>query len=86
MSAATKPCDGQQAAIDLLLALEKLNWNRDAPVKSRKEVEAVLKVAASFRDEEFSRFADVIAKRLVGDVLGFPVPLEAFVASMRATA
>jgi len=66
--------DGKASALELLRALERLNWKRNAPVGSRKALMAALKAAAALPECELGQFADVLATPLIGHVLGVSFP------------
>lgn len=67
----TTTIDGQAEGVALLRRLEKLNWNRDAPRKSREAVKTAMQTATSYPAKEFDRFAKVVTDWLTGSVLGF---------------
>ena len=67
-----------QMMVNLLRELEALNWNQNAPIKSRTAVKAALRAAASLPEREFDQFAAVLTDWLTAPILGFTLDLDEF--------
>ncbi len=80
----TKPVtvDGQRAALNLLRQLTVMNWNQNAPLKSRAAVKSAIQSAVQFDAKEFERFAVVLTDWITPPLLGFTLDLDEYEASV----
>jgi hypothetical protein len=74
---------GQAQAIAMLHVLKQANWNRDAPTKSTKFVDARIRACLEWPAEARRGFTGVIAEWLRTDVQGFGYNLEGYSAALR---
>lgn len=74
--------DGQRAVLNLLRQLEALNWNQNAPLKSRKAVKSAIQSAVQSDAKEFERFVAVLTDWLTSQLMGFTLDLDEYEADV----